>query len=101
MRPQYASTREEGEISFGVWLGGDYWSSRRRIFLFSNSSSCAAAQFHSDVSLKAVDQRASNNSNNGQWTTEGDVSMRHLLSMTVNDGRAFSKLSAESWSTTT
>ncbi|GFX90484.1 hypothetical protein TNCV_4334891 [Trichonephila clavipes] len=38
--------------------------------------SCAAEQFHSDASLEAVDRRAPNNSNNWQWTTEGDVSSR-------------------------
>ncbi|GFV69504.1 hypothetical protein TNCV_2779191 [Trichonephila clavipes] len=30
----------------------------------------------SDVSLEAVDRRAPSNSNNWQWTTEGDVSVR-------------------------
>ncbi|GFT33685.1 transposable element Tc1 transposase [Trichonephila clavipes] len=32
--------------------------------------------FHSDVSLEVVDQRAENNSKNWQWKTEGDVSTR-------------------------
>ncbi|GFY32487.1 hypothetical protein TNCV_3559951 [Trichonephila clavipes] len=36
--------------------------------------SCAAEQFHSDVSFEAVESRAPNISKNWQWTTEGDVS---------------------------
>ncbi|GFU96408.1 transposable element Tcb2 transposase [Trichonephila clavipes] len=46
-------------------------SSRRRIFLSRNRSSCVAEQFHSDASLEAVDRPAPNNSKNWQWTTEG------------------------------
>ena len=41
-----------------------------------NSSSCDAEQFHSDVNLKAVDRRTTNNSKNWQWKSEGDVSVR-------------------------
>ncbi|GFS59416.1 hypothetical protein TNCV_3725531 [Trichonephila clavipes] len=35
-----------------------------------------AEQFHSDVSLNVLNQRAPNNSKNWQWTTEGDVRAR-------------------------
>ncbi|GFV76788.1 uncharacterized protein TNCV_4730081 [Trichonephila clavipes] len=53
-----------------------YRPSKRKIFLLCNRSSCAAEQFHNDVSLEAVHRRAPNNSKNWQWTTEGDVSAR-------------------------
>ncbi|GFT54042.1 hypothetical protein TNCV_154001 [Trichonephila clavipes] len=39
-------------------MGEDYHPSRRRIFLSRNRSSCTVEQFHSDVSLEAVDRRA-------------------------------------------
>ncbi|GFS88555.1 hypothetical protein TNCV_1461741 [Trichonephila clavipes] len=37
---------------------------------YPRRSSCAAEQFHSDASLKAVDRQAPNNSKNWQWMTE-------------------------------
>ncbi|GFU95420.1 uncharacterized protein TNCV_4787551 [Trichonephila clavipes] len=56
--------------------GDDYRSSRRRILISRNSSSCAAEQFHNDASLEEVEQQAPNNSKNWQWTMEGNVSVR-------------------------
>ncbi|GFY00757.1 hypothetical protein TNCV_2141491 [Trichonephila clavipes] len=57
-------------------MGEDYRTSRMRIFLSRNSSLYAAEQFHSGVSLEAVDRLAPNNSNKQQWTMEGDISAR-------------------------
>ncbi|GFX38757.1 transposable element Tc1 transposase [Trichonephila clavipes] len=41
-------------------------------FLSCNRSSCAAEQFHSDMSFEAVNQRAPNNSKKWQWMTEDE-----------------------------
>ena len=68
-----------------------------------NSSSCDAEQFHSDVNLKAVDRRTTNNSKNWQWKSEGDVSVRRSrpACMPVNDRNASSRQLAPRWSTAT
>ena len=78
MRPKYASTKEEGEISttYGIWTREDFQPSRRRIFLLRYSSSCAAEQYHSDASLEAVDWQVSNNSKKWQMMMEADISMQ-------------------------
>ena len=55
---------------------GNYRLWRRRIFLFSSSSSCWMEQFNSDASLEAMYRQAPNNLKNWLWTTEGDVNSR-------------------------
>ncbi|GFT71282.1 hypothetical protein TNCV_3002611 [Trichonephila clavipes] len=84
-----------GEIptTYGVRTGEDYRSSRRRIFLSRNRSSCATEQFHSDTSLEADHRRVPNNSKNWQWTTEVTSARddRHLLGMAINDRTASSR----------
>ncbi|GFV65955.1 hypothetical protein TNCV_1303461 [Trichonephila clavipes] len=57
---------------------GDYRPWTRSIFLSRNKRSCAAKQFHSDVSLEATDRRAPTNSKNWQqlaarWSTAAGV----------------------------
>ncbi|GFU54373.1 hypothetical protein TNCV_3365731 [Trichonephila clavipes] len=56
--------------------GGGLSAWRRRVFLSRKRSSCASEQLHSDANLEAVDRRSTKNSKNGQWMTEGDVSVR-------------------------
>ncbi|GFX31185.1 transposable element Tc1 transposase [Trichonephila clavipes] len=66
----------------------------------AEASSYAAEQFHSDVSLEAVDRRAPNNSKNWQWTTEGDVSARRSTPSPHNR-TVFSRQFAAFWSPAT
>ncbi|GFW61817.1 transposable element Tcb2 transposase [Trichonephila clavipes] len=77
--------------------------SRRRIFLSRNRSSCAAEQFHSDASYKAVDRRAPNNSKTGSGRRKVTSARndRHLLRITVNDRTASYRQLAACWSTAT
>ena len=100
MRSKYTSMMEEEEILtiYRVWTEEDYQLSRRRIFLLCKSSSCAAEQFHSDVSLEAVEWRVPNNLKNWQWTREGDVS-RWLLTPAPHSGKWPYSSQAVCWST--
>ncbi|GFV50780.1 hypothetical protein TNCV_2214411 [Trichonephila clavipes] len=57
-------------------LNGEDYRHGEGGFLIAQRSSCASEQLHSDANLEAVDRRSTKNSKNGQWMTEGDVSVR-------------------------
>ncbi|GFV40265.1 hypothetical protein TNCV_1444181 [Trichonephila clavipes] len=64
-RPNKVKTQQHKEFE-----RGGLSAFRKVIFLSLNTNQCAAEQFHSVVSLEAVNRRAPNNLKNWQWTTE-------------------------------
>ncbi|GFT85820.1 transposable element Tcb2 transposase [Trichonephila clavipes] len=68
-----------------------------------NWSSCAADQFHSNVSLEAVDLQAQNNwkTGSGRRKVMSGRDNRHVLRMEVNDRTASFRQMEARWSTAT
>ncbi|GFW94311.1 transposable element Tcb2 transposase [Trichonephila clavipes] len=64
-------------------------------------SSCAAEQFHRDVSLEADEHRTIRKIISGRRKVTSVHDDRHLLRMAVNDRTASSRQLAARWSTTT
>ena len=105
MRSKYASVTE-GEIpkNYGVWMGRGVSAFKKKDCPMHNSSSCEGKQFHTHVSLEAVNEWASINHRktcSGRQKVTLACDDRHLLHMVVNDHTASSRQLAAHWSIAT